>query len=531
MTRADLYKGPISWMARNPVAANLLMLALLVGGAVMAFNIRQEVFPQMELDYVMVTVPYPGASPEEVEQGILLAIEEVVRPLDGVKEVTSTAMEGAGTVRVELEEGTNRNKALADIKNGIDRIPTFPEEAERPIVSIREIKIQALTVVVHGEVEEGVLHELAEQARDKLLAHEQISYVELQGIKPLEIAIEVEQDTLRAHDLTLPQVADKVRRTALELPAGQVKAAGGDVLLRTAERRDLGREFADIPVVSSKDGTTLALGDIAEISDGYAEFDLELAFAGEPCALINVYAVGNESPTEVSKAAEEVAAELQQTMPPGIGVSTWANLSELYADRLDLLLRNAAIGLVVVLVILGLFLEPRLAFWVTMGIPISFMGSFLVLPALGVTLNMLSLFAFIVTLGMVVDDAIVVGENTFRMRREGKRFVESAIAGAREMAMPVTFSILTTVVAFSPLLFIPGTRGKFFFVIPVVAISVLVISLIESFFILPAHLSHVGKPGKLMGGVIRYQQVVSRGVERFIERIYAPVMRVALRQR
>jgi multidrug efflux pump subunit AcrB len=531
MNRADLYKGPISWMARNPVAANLLMVALLVGGLIMALQIRQEVFPQMELDYVNVVVPYPGASPEEVEQGILLAVEEVVRPLDGVKEVTSSASEGMGSVRIELETGTNRNKALADIKNGIDRIPTFPEEAERPIVSIREIKIQALTVVVHGAVGEKVLHELGEQARDKLLSHPEISYVELQGIKPLEIAIELSQDTLRAHDLTLSQVADRVRRTALDLPAGALKTKGGDVLLRTAERRDLGREFADIPAVTSRDGTTITLGEIATINDGYAEIDMEARFEGEPCVLINVYAVGDESPTDVAQASKEVAQGLTKTLPPGISVTTWGDLSEIYADRLDLLLRNAAIGLALVLVILGLFLEPRLAFWVTMGIPISFMGSFLVLPALDVSLNMISLFAFIVTLGMVVDDAIVVGENTFRMRREGRGLLESSVRGARQMAMPVTFSIATTVAAFSPLLFIPGTRGKFFFVIPVVAISVLLISLIESFFILPAHLSHVGKPGRLMGAVIRYQQVVSRGVERFIENLYAPLMRAALRQR
>jgi len=553
MTRADLYKGPVSWMARNPVAANLLMATMLVGGLVMASQIRQEVFPQMELDYVTATVPYPGASPEEVEQGILLAIEEVIRPLDGVKEVTSTAMEGAGTVLVELEEGTNRNKALSDIKNGIDRIPTFPEEAERPVVSVREIKIQALTVVIHGNVGEKVLHELGEQARDRLLAHEDISYVELQGVKPLEIAIEIEQDTLRAHGLTLAQVADKVRRTALELPAGAVKTEAGDVLLRTAERRDLGREFADIPVATSADGTTLALSDVARIDDGYAEMDLEAEFAGEPCVLVDVYAVGNESPTEVAEAAKEVTEELRKTLPPGIGATTWHDHSEIYSQRLDLLLRNAQIGLVLVLVILGLFLEPRLAFWVTMGIPVSFLGSFLILPLMDVTLNMMSLFAFIITLGMVVDDAIVVGENTFRHRREGKGLLQSAVVGAKEMATPVTFSVLTTVAAFAPLLFIPGTRGKFFFAIPVVAISVLMISLLESFFVLPCHLSHTGKPGVLaiirrwlpgLGFLLtlplwlidrpayrRFQAWFTSGVERFIERVFGPVVRAATNQR
>jgi multidrug efflux pump subunit AcrB len=518
-------------MARNPVAANLLMLGLLLGGFIMTMRIRQEVFPTIELDMVTISVPYPGASPEEVEQGIVLAIEEAVRPLDGVKEVTGTAMESFGVVAVELEVGTDRNKALADVKNHIDRITTFPVEAERPIVSMPAWKAEAIWVVIHGEVEPTVLHEIGEQARDRLLADDGISYVELGGVRPLEIAIELSQENLRRYGLTLPQVAQRVRSTALELPAGAVKTAAGDVLLRTAERRNLGREFADITVATSRDGTALALGDIAEIGDGYAEVDYETFFDGEPCVMLRVYSVGDQSPTTVADAAKRIAAELQQILPPGLGVATWRDRSEMFQQRVDLLLRNAGLGLVLVLVILGLFLEPRLAFWVTMGIPISFLGAFVVLPALGVTLNMISLFAFIITLGMVVDDAIVVGENVFRQRQEGKGFIEASVAGARRMVTPVTFSIATTVAAFGPLLFIPGTRGKIYFAIPVVAICVLVISLIESFFILPCHLASVGRPGRVMGAVIRFQQFFSRGLERFIDGPYTSALGGAIRHR
>ncbi|HUT77800.1 MAG TPA: efflux RND transporter permease subunit, partial [Polyangia bacterium] len=531
MKRSDLYSGPISWMARNPVAANLLMLGLLVGGLVMSTRIRQEVFPTIELDMVTISVPYPGASPAEVEQGIVLAIEEAVRPLDGIKEVTGTAMEGLGVVAVELEIGTDRNKALADVKNHVDRITTFPVEAERPIVSMPAWKAEAIWVVIHGEVEPGVLHEIGEQARDRLLADGGITYIELGGVRPLEIAVELPQENLRRYGLTLPQVAERIRRTALEQPAGAVKTAGGDVLLRTSERRNVGLDFADITVATSRDGTALALGDIAEISDGYSELDYETFFDGEPCVMLKVYSVGDESPTEVADAAKRIVAELEKTLPPGLGVATWRDRSEMYQQRVDLLLRNAAIGLVVVLVILGLFLEPRLAFWVTMGIPISFLGAFLVLPALDISLNMISLFAFIVTLGMVVDDAIVVGENIFRLRQEGKGFFEASIAGARRMAMPVTFSIATTVAAFSPLAFVPGVRGKIYFAIPVVAISVLVISLVESFFILPNHLAHVGRPGRVMGAVIHFQQHFSRGLVRFIDGLYTPAVRAAIRHR
>jgi multidrug efflux pump subunit AcrB len=531
MTRSDLYSGPISWMARNPVAANLLMLGLLVGGLIMALRIRQEVFPTVELDVVTISVPYPGASPAEVEQGIVLAIEEAVRPLDGVKEVTGTAMESLGLVVVELEAGTDRNKALADVKNHVDRITTFPLEAERPIVSMPAWKAEAIWVVIYGEVEPGVLHEIGEQARDRLLAGGEITYVELSGVRPLEISVELPEENLRRYGLTLPQVAERIRRTALEQPAGAVKTAGGDVLLRTSERRNLGLDFADITVATSRDGTTLALGDIAGIRDGYSEMDYESFFDGEPCVMLKVYSVGDESPTEVADAAKRIAAELEQTLPPGLGVATWRDRSEMYQQRLDLLLRNAAMGLVLVLVILGLFLEPRLAFWVTMGIPISFLGAFLVLPLFDISLNMISLFAFIVTLGMVVDDAIVIGENVFQLRQEGKGLIDASIAGARRMVTPVTFSVVTTVAAFAPLLFIPGVGGKIYMAIPVVAISVLLISLVESFFVLPSHLAGVGRPGRVMTAVLRFQRIFARGLARFIDSIYTPAARAAIRHR
>lgn len=496
--RQERMSGSIAWMARNPVAANLLMAAIVIGGSVMAFfQVREEVFPQVEPDLVQITVPYPGASPAEVEQGILLVVEEAVRSLDGVKEVTAVASEGVGSVSVELETGADKNKALADIKNAVDRIVTFPKDAEEPIVMLPKWRTPAISVVLYGDQSDKVLHALAEKSRDELLALPEISYVELQGVRPLEIAVEVPQRSLRAHGVTLPQIADKIRRTALELPAGGLKTPGGEVLLRTDERRDAGAEFSRIPIMTTQDGTVIELGDIASVSDGFAETDVEALYESKPAVSINVFSVGDESPIDVAKAAKQYSEGLSKELPPGVKIATWQDLSELYAQRLDLLLRNAQIGLVLVLVILGLFLEPRLAFWVTMGIPISFMGCFLLLPAMAVSLNMVSLFAFIVTLGMVVDDAIVVGENVFRHRREGVPAVKAAVLGAREVAMPVFFSVATTLAAFTPLLFIPGNRGKFMYVIPVVVILVLVFSLIESFFILPAHLSHLRSPRRL----------------------------------
>ncbi len=531
MSRQDRMAGTIAWMAKNSVSANLLMAAIVIGGLAMAFfQLRQEVFPQVEPDYISITVPYPGASPEEVEQGILLVLEESVRSLDGIKQVDSTGSEGAGSVSLELEVDADKNKVLADVKNAVDRIVTFPQDTERPIVMAPRYRAQAISVVIYGDQDEKVLREIAEQARDEMLDRPEISYVAFSGARPLEISIEVPKDKLRSFGLTLPQIASKIRRTALEIPAGGIKTRGGEVLLRTAERRDLGEEFRDIPILNTRDGTPVRLDEIAEIKDGFAETDVSALYEGKRAVTLDVFSVGKESPTEVAASAKEYVKLLRNNLPPGVFVSAWGDMAELYSQRLDLLLRNAQIGLVLVLVILGLFLEPRLAFWVTAGIPISFMGAFLVLPSLDISLNMVSLFAFIVTLGMVVDDAIVVGENIFRLRSLGVPPLDAAIRGAREVAMPVAFSVITTIAAFAPLLFIPGTRGKFMYVIPAVVILVLMVSLIESFFILPAHLGHLGKPN-LLAFIIKHQQKVSRSVERFIDRFYAPVLRAALRQR
>jgi multidrug efflux pump subunit AcrB len=519
-------------MAQNPVAANLLMVALIAGGLVMAQNMRKEVFPQIQLDRVSITVPYPGASPAEVEQGIILAVEEAVRPIDGIKEVRSTASEGVASVRLELMVGTDRNKALADVKNAVDRITSLPEEAERPLVSMPEFRPDAISIVVYGELGDRALHALTEQVRDELLSTPGVSEVDISGLPPLELSVEISQETLRRYSLTLPQVAQVIRETAVELPAGGVKTRAGEVLLRTAERRDYGRDFATIPVVTGGDGTAVLLGDIANIHDAFADVDVDATFEGYPAVLMQVSATPDQSPPEVATTVKRYVEGLQKRLPPNVFASTYLDRAELYEQRADLLLRNATLGLSLVLLILGLFLEPKLAFWVTMGIPISFMGSFIILPGLGVSLNMISLFAFIVTLGMVVDDAIVVGENVFRYRREGHPPVRAAILGAKEVATPVFFSIATTVAAFSPLLFIPGVRGKFMIGIPIVVILVLVVSLVESFFVLPAHLAHLRvTPKEKQSRLGRAQERISRGIERFIANYYMPLVQRAVRQR
>jgi len=522
----------IVWMANNPVAANLLMLICLVGGAIILLTqVKQEVFPEFEIDLVRIAVPYPGASPDEVEKAIIVAIEEAVRGLDGVKEITSEASEGVGSVHVELRFDADKRKAVSDIKNEIDRITSFPDDAEEAIVSVPVRRREVVSLVLYGDQNERVLRELAETVRDDLLRDEHISQVEIEGVRSPEISIEIPQAYLRAYNLTIDRVAREIGRSAIELPAGGVKTSGGEVLLRTTERRELAGEFEDLSIISTKDGTRVRLGDIAGIRDGFEDSDVASYYNGKPAVEVGVFRIGDETPLEVARVVKNYKKKLDKALPPGIRTAIWRDRSDIFHQRIDLLTRNAKIGLFLVLGILGLFLEIRLAFWVTMGIPISFLGSFLFLPVANVSINMISLFAFIITLGMVVDDAIVIGENIHVHRKENENFVEAAISGAGEVSTPVIFSILTTVVAFSPLFFVEGTMGKIFRILPAVIIIVLMLSLFESLYILPAHLGHLGKAKEtgIRGRIHRLQQRFGSSVEYFAENIYGAMVRWAVR--
>jgi multidrug efflux pump subunit AcrB len=526
-------RGPIAWMAGNSVAANLLMLVLLVGGLIWAMQIKQEVFPDFDLDYVTVTVSYPGAGPEEVEQGIVLAIEEAVSGLDDVKEITSSAVEGAGTVTVEMVSDGDLEKLAQDIKSEVDGITSFPEESEEPQVTIVSHRMQVISVVLHGDQDDRILREVAEQARDRFLQDPEITQVDLSGVRPLEISIEVPQENLRTYNLILEDVAQKIREASVELPGGGIKTAASEILVRVKERKEYGREFAQIPIISSNDGTQVLLEDIATVSDGFEDTDTYATYNGKSAVMIDVYRVGDQTPISVADAVFEQIAGLRETLPPGIEVATLNDSSDEYRQRLNLVLRNGYLGLILVLVLLGVFLEARLAFWITLGIPISFLGSLLFLPHLGVSINMMSTFAFVVALGIVVDDAIVVGENVYKYRQQGYPYLRAAIQGAREVARPVTFSILTNIVTFMPLYFVPGVPGKIFRAVPVVVITVFVISLVESLFILPAHLGHQRERNRRgpTAWFHRQQQRFSNTLARLIRTVYAPFLDRALSYR
>ncbi|MFK7930744.1 MAG: efflux RND transporter permease subunit [Myxococcota bacterium] len=529
-------KGPIAWMTRNSVASNLLMVAILLAGIFLGlFQVRQEVFPEFSLDVISVRVPYPGASPDEVEQGIVLAVEEEVRGIDGVKSVNSVAAEGYGNVSVELLLGANPDKVLAEVKNAVDRITSFPEDAEEPSASLLSVRRRVISMFLSGDQDLATLQAIAEDARAKLIAGNGVTYVDVRGVPPLEVSIEIPQETLQQYGLTLDEVALRVRASSVELPAGGVDTAGGEILVKVDDRRRSADEFRSIVVRGTPGGGVLTLGDIATIRDAYAENDQATYLDGKSAVEVVAYRVGSESPQQVSDAVKAFAEELGSTLPNQVDVTLLKDDSELLRQRIDLLVWNAVQGLILVLLILYLFLNVRLAFWVAIGIPISFLGAFSLMPGLDITINMISLFAFIITLGLVVDDAIVIGENVYEKLEQGYAPTRAAILGAREMAVPVTFAILTTIAAFAPMFFVPGTAGKLFRILPGIALAVLMFSLIESFFVLPAHLGHVSFIEKFIQTRLSFldwpSKQVAKGLAWFIDNLYRPTLNFAVSMR
>lgn len=525
--------GPIAWMAQNPIAANLLMVLLLAGGVWTAFSMHKEVFPQFQLDIVEVSVSYPGASPEEVEQGILLPVEEAIRGVQGVREITSTAWEGRGRVRLELVSGAQRMRVFQDVDQAVNSIRTFPEDTEEPDVRLQARQYDVMEIGLYGDVDVWTLRKLAERLRDSLLNDEAITQVEIGNVPDYITHVEIPQHRLRRHGLTLGGVAGIIEESSKDIPAGAVQTSAGEILLRMRELKQRAEEYGGIPIVAPGGGTVLTLGDLARIRDGFEEGNLHSRFNGRTSVEVEVFRSGTQSPLEIASAVESVLAEFSKSLPPQVKHRIDSNRARDYQQRLTLLLENGAIAVFIVLFILAAFLEFRLAFWVMMGMTISFVGGIMFLPPLGVSLNMISMFAFLVALGIVVDDAIVVGENIHEHRQRGKDFLQAAIDGAREMASPVTFSILTNIVAFVPLLFIPGTMGKFWWPLPAVVITILAVSLLEALFILPAHLGHGSEKTAMSAGkhLHGWQRGFSRGINRFVDRYYRRFLDLCLRNR
>lgn len=524
----------IAWFARNHVAANLLMISVLLAGTFfLVKKVPLEIFPAIEFDQVDVSVSLRGASPQDMEQGVAVLIEQSIQDLEGIEKIVSRSAEGSTRVSIEVADGYDPKDILTDIKTRVDAISNLPTDADRPVVALAERIREVISVTVSGDLSEREIRQAAERVRDDLIRAPGVTQVQLDGVRDYEIAIEISPFALKQHDLTLSGIRQIIQAESADLSAGNLKTAGNEVLISSKGQRYNQREFEDIVIKADSKGGLIRLKDIATVTDGFEESPLRTRFNGKPAAMIDVYRTGQESAIAVADVVKDYIASRQEDLPQGLEISYWDDDSEIVKKRLNTLLTNAMQGGFLVLALLTLFLRPAIAFWVFIGIPISFMGAFILLPLLGVSLNIASLFGFILVLGIVVDDAIVTGENVYSHLRKAENGLNAAIVGTQEVAVPVTFGVLTTVAAFLPLAFIDGHRGAIFAQIPAVVIPVLLFSLIESKFVLPAHLKYIRiRPkGDKQSKLEQLQQGFADGFERFILRYYRPSLKRVLRYR
>lgn len=527
----------LTWFADNPVAANLMMAIFITGGFISLISMHKEEFPNIEPGIVQIQIPYLGAAPEEVEEAVCIRVEEAIEGVDGMDRFFSVSREGMCSVMVELSQNADITTVLNDIKGNVDAISTFPAETEKPIVSSMQFKGQTISLAVHGNTDEATLKLLAEEIRDDISALEGISQVSVTYARPWEISIEVSEQTLRQYNLTMNQIANAIRRASLDLPGGSIKTQGGEILLRSKGQAYRGPDFEDIVVVTRPDGTNIEIGDIAVVKDAFQEGFLRAKFDGERSVAVTVYRVGQEDTITSANSVKRYIEKKRVQLPPGISLTVWIDESIALNRRISALTLNAYAGLALVLLILTLFLRFKVAIWVAAGIPIAILGAIWMFPFAGINISSLTIFAFILVLGIVVDDAIVVGERIFSHETIQKNHREAAIAGTAEVITPVVFGVLTTIAAFLPILLIAGRMGQFFSIIGWVVLICLVFSILECMLILPAHLAHRKTEGyflegtPLVEGWIKFQGKLSGALESFATDTYKPFLEKTLEWR
>ena len=539
----------IAWTVRNTPAMNVLVFAVMIIGWISFSSMRREVFPEFELEIALVTVPYPGATPEEVEEGICQKVEEACRSVVGIKKITSIAREGLGYCVFEMADGVkDPQRVVGEIRSEVERIPSLPELSEDPKVEQVTLREPAIKVGIVGppdvagdERDELQLRNVAERVRDDLLALPTVSAANIASAKDYEITIEMSEDTLRKHGLTLKSVADIVRRENLELPGGTIRSERGEVLLRGKNKQYLGDDIARLPLVTRPDGLVLTVGDLGRVRDGFVDVAGHGRINGRPGLVVSVDRSSGEDLLAMVAAVKRYVTATR--LPDGYEMVTWADASVDVRERLDMLLSNGTQGLAIVFVLLAMFFDLKIGFWVAMGVPVSMLGTGALMYAGDQTLNMLSMFAFLMAVGIDVDDAIVVSDNVERHRRMGKGPIQAAIDGTAEVVPSVVSGVMTTVITFLPLCFVSGVMGKFIAVMPFAFIACLLVSLAEAIFILPGHLAHddsgilrffqfVTSPLRPLLPVLRaVQRSCDEGLKWFVKRVYAPALEMAIDNR
>ncbi len=522
----------IRWFANNGIAANFLMLAILIAGGYTAmYRIPLEISPSLSWQTVVIEMPYRGGTAKDVERAILIPIEQALEGVEGIEHINADGMRGRARFWINAKPETDVRALMDDVNARIDTITTFPDETERPRVYIPESGnyFEVLSVAVTGKMSAHDLREAARRVQEDLIALPGVSRANLSGDLLSEISIEAKADKLISYNLSFQDLADAIRRFSIDLPAGSIDSDSGTFVIRTRGQAYSERDFEKIPIRAAN-GAELQLGDIATVVDGFEDDEKVVEFNGKPALFVEVLRTGNESAIEISDQVHEYVNNARTRFPEGIDLFVWDDESVSIRGRLSTLVSSLLQGSLLVLIVLGLFLRPSLAFWIVVGIPVGFAGGVLLMPLFGITANVMSLFGYIIVVGIVVDDAIVTGENVYSKIKEGMPPLEAAVQGTEEVATPVTFGALTTMVAFIPLLFFEGTWGDFASQIPPVVAPVLLFSLIESKFVLPSHLKHLRRnPGT--GLISRFQGGISDGLEKFIQRVYQPTLGLAVQYR
>ena len=525
----------IEWFARNSVASNILMFAIVIAGLISATtSVPVETFPSIERSKVIISTSFRGSTPKTAEDGITLRIEEAIADIEGIDEIVSRSSEGSSTVTVDVDDSYETRDVLDDIKVRVDALNTLPTEAEKPIISISIRNPVVIYVAISGDVGAKTLRETATRFREGLLTNDNVSNVEVQGVADYEMTVEVSPSTLDNYNISLADLGRAIRNGSADISAGNVQTRDGDILIRSNGQAYSAEEFSRIPIIANNRGAPITLGDIATIKDGFEESQLTTTFNGEPAVMVEVRRVGQQGAIQVAKDTRDYIVEFEQNLPTGVSIGYWDDDSDYLKSRIGAVVSSGLYGGFLVMLLLSLFLRPAVAFWVFLGVPVSFMGAFLFMPYAGASFNIISLFAFIMVLGIVVDDAIVTGENIYRRIREGLDPMDASIQGTKEIAVPVTFGILTTVVAFLPMSFLGGGRLSFLASqMPVVVIPILLMSLVESKLVLPSHLSHlkIRDNASEISRFGRIQQGISRALERFVIQSYQPFLKKCLRNK